>query len=73
MLSKIIPNRKKIIETRIRQGLTVADVAKKCNVSRQAIYQIERGTNRANPKVAKLIAETLDMEYDELFKIEIDG
>lgn len=57
-----------VAEIRNRRGLSVAELARRVGVSRQAIYSIEDGTYIPNTAVALRLAETLNSTVEELFR-----
>lgn len=54
---------------RMKAGYTAVDLAKKMNVSKSTIGQIERRVNGASPAICKEITDILGVEFDEIFEI----
>lgn len=57
----------KLIKTRESKGLTQSELAKKANISRPLIANIERGYASPSLKNAYKIAKALDSTIDEIF------
>lgn len=57
----------KIFEIRKQQGLTQAELAKKCKVTRQTINAIENDRYDPTLKLAFELAKVLNVSVDELF------
>lgn len=55
-------------EKRESKGLTQEALANKVHVTRQAIGNIENGSNKPSVEVAKLIAEELEFDWTEFFE-----
>jgi DNA-binding XRE family transcriptional regulator len=54
---------------RISKGMTVADVAIKAGLTKQALYNIVHEKNCAKPGTAKSIADSLNVPLDEIFDL----
>lgn len=52
---------------RMSKGLTQEQLASEVGVVRQTICEIERGKNKPSVKVAKKIAEVLDLDWTNFF------
>jgi putative transcriptional regulator len=59
--------RKKLIETRKKLSLTQEDLAKKANISRAYLANIEAGKYTPSLEVAKNLSSLLNMSIDDLF------
>lgn len=57
--------------TRIKQGHTVASLAKACGLNTNTLYGIERGDG-LSPVIAKQIYDKMGLTFDDLFEI-IEG
>ncbi|HLR72242.1 MAG TPA: helix-turn-helix transcriptional regulator [Pseudogracilibacillus sp.] len=60
----------KILKLRKSKGFTQAELAKKCNVSRQTINAIENDRYDPTLKLAFKIASTLNTTVDNVFQPE---
>ncbi|WP_168190104.1 helix-turn-helix transcriptional regulator [Caloramator sp. E03] len=60
------PNNLQVI--RIKKGFTYRALGKKAGISYLSIIRAEEGKN-IFPKTAKAIAEALEVDFDEIFKI----
>ncbi|MGB9866743.1 MAG: helix-turn-helix domain-containing protein [Bacillota bacterium] len=60
----------KLIELRIRSGLSQRALAKKCGLSSTYISQLESGDRAPSPRAAKVLCEALGVDFDTLFTIE---
>lgn len=58
----------KILELRKSQGFTQAELAKKCNVSRQTINAIENDRYDPTLRLAFKIANVLQTTVDDVFQ-----
>ena len=66
---RIIPNKEKIINARIRMGLTGKKLAERIGTSRQTILNLESGSS-VSPVTSKAVCDILEKPFDELFTIE---
>lgn len=55
-------------EERQKANMTQNELAEKCGVIRQTISEIEAGRNKPSVKLAKAIAEVLDLKWEEFFE-----
>jgi DNA-binding XRE family transcriptional regulator len=69
-VTKIKMNTKKLIELRIKQGLSSLALGKKAEISSGAIWALENDTRDPSAATAKKITDALGVEFDELFTIE---
>ena len=60
----------KLIELRIKQGLSQTDLAGRAGITSGYMSQIESGLSTPSPKVAKLIAEVLRTDFDTIFLLK---
>mgnify|MGYP003294512796 CR=1 FL=1 len=51
---------------RIQKGWSVIQLAKKTGVSREAIYNYEKGVNFPSPEMLKKLAKVFDCDIKEL-------
>ncbi|WP_374707051.1 helix-turn-helix transcriptional regulator [Paenibacillus sp. J31TS4] len=54
----------------LKNGYSKADFAKKIDLSKAMTIQITNGDRCPSPKIAKRIAEVLNVEWDDIFVIE---
>lgn len=59
-----------LAQYRLKRGLTAIELAKKIDVSRQTIYAMEAGTYVPNTLVALKLAQVLDVQVEDLFRLE---
>ena len=59
----------KIKELRIKRGWNIREFGEKSNVNFSIISRIESGKSSPTPRTAKAIADALEIEFDEIFKI----
>jgi DNA-binding XRE family transcriptional regulator len=52
------------------RGWSVIDLAKKCKVAKQTIYQIEDGTNWIGLKTVQKVCRELGIDQHELFQFD---
>ena len=57
----------KLVELRIKQGLSQIELARGVGITGGYMSQIESGLSTPSPKVAKLIAEVLRTDFDTIF------
>lgn len=60
----------KIKQARKQKGLKCKDLAEMLGISREYFSRIETGKKRPSLKLLKKICETLDLDYNQMFKIE---
>ena len=60
----------KLVELRIKQGLSQIDLARGVGITSGYMSQIESGLSTPSPKVAKLIAEVLRADFDTIFLLK---
>lgn len=73
-MSKIIANGQKICRIRIHRGLSAKELAKIAGLSEFGLKRIENNcTKNPRPITAKLIADALGVDFDELFTIVNDN
>src|SRR5689334_5085246 len=63
----------KVGHIRAARGLSVAALASKVGLSRQALYAIEGGTYVPNTAVSLRLASALETSVEDLFRIEAAG
>ena len=66
-ISKVLAHN--LIVLREKHGLSVAKLAEKCNVTRQAIYQVEAGDNWISLPLIEALCKVYKIEQHELFQI----
>ncbi len=57
---------KKLCEMREKRGLTQAEVARRADVSREAITRIEKGTLNLSLKMLEILADIFECSTDEI-------
>ena len=60
----------KLVELRIKQGLSQIELARGVGITGGYVSQIESGLSTPSPKVAKLIAEVLRTDFDTVFLLK---
>ena len=60
----------RLAQIRKSRGLGASDLARRVNVSRNAIHPIEAGTYVPNTEVALNLARELEVSVDELFSLQ---
>lgn len=65
----ILPEIEKIQILRIKKGLSRYGLSKKAGLSKYAVARLEKGLTNPTPKIAKAIADALEVDLDEIFKI----
>lgn len=63
---------RRLIELRIRRGLSQRSLARRLGISSGYMSQLETGQRNPSPRMAKNICELLNVEFDELFDITDD-
>ncbi|MBC7926915.1 MAG: helix-turn-helix domain-containing protein [Bryobacteraceae bacterium] len=58
---------------REKRGISSAELAGQVGISRQTIYAIEAGTYVPNTTIALLLARSLEVPVEELFRLDDDG
>lgn len=53
------------------KGLNPNTFSKMAGLPVATVYRICRGTHAVSPRVAKAVAEQLDLEFEKLFRIEV--
>ena len=71
MRTKVIVRGDALIDSRIRSGMTVTDLARKAKVNHASIVRAEQGKN-VTPKIALSICEAVGKSFDDLFEIKRD-
>jgi transcriptional regulator with XRE-family HTH domain len=66
-ISKVLAHN--LVVLREKHKLSVIDVAKRCNVTRQAIYQVESGDRWISLPLIEALCKTYKIEEHELFQI----
>lgn len=59
-----------MVQKRLEKDLTQIELAKKVNVSNRTISEIERGTRYPSGKLAKRLADVLEVEMEMFYKDE---
>lgn len=59
-----------MIQKRLEKDLTQIELAKKVNVSNRTISEIERGNRHPSGKLAKRLADVLEVEMEMFYKDE---
>jgi transcriptional regulator with XRE-family HTH domain len=67
-LKKILAKSNALQEIRIKKGFTYRALGKKAGISYLSIIRAEEGKS-VFPKTAKAIADALEVDFDEIFKI----
>jgi len=57
-------------ETRIKKGYTQRALARKAGTSHSYISQIESGDRTPGPKIAQVICNALEVNFDDIFFIK---
>lgn len=57
-------------ELLIKKGFTKNSFSKRTKLSQPTVQQISSGKRRPSPTSAKIIAEVLEVSFDDLFKID---
>lgn len=68
-MKKIKTNTEKLIEIRIKKGLSISKLSNLTNITQTGLTNIEREKANPSPKTAKALAEALELEFDDLFEI----
>jgi putative molybdopterin biosynthesis protein len=63
----------RVAAVRTNRGLSVAELAKRIDVTRQTVYAIEAGSYMPNTEVALRIARELEVPVEELFQLADAG
>lgn len=58
-----------ITKARMKNGLTQAELARRCNLTKGAISRVEKG-NAVTPSTAKAITDTLGTEFEDCFTFQ---
>ena len=66
---KIMANCSKLVELRIKAGLSRVALAERTGASQPTISRIESGKASASPILANKIAESLGIPFDDIFSI----
>lgn len=66
-ISKVLAHNLQVL--REKNGLSVMDIAKKCDVSRQTIYQLESGDQWISLSLVESLCKFYKIEEHELFQI----
>lgn len=69
MFTEINVDTIKIRKLRIKKGWNLREFGRRSNLNVSIISRIESGKSLPTPKTAKAIADTLEIEFDEVFKI----
>lgn len=59
----------KIKHLRVKKGLSLRDLSQKTGIAFSTLSLIENGKTSPRPKTAKAIADALEVDFDEIFKI----
>lgn len=59
----------KFVEARIRKGLSQTELGTRASITSGYVSQIENGLYSPSPKVAKVLAKVLGVDFDEIFLI----
>lgn len=59
----------KVEQLRIKKGWNLRELANIARVSFSCISKVEKGESTPRPNTAKAIADALEVEFDEIFKI----
>lgn len=70
MRAHIIVKPEKLVEARLRAGMTQNMLAKALGLSRVYIATLESGERSPSPVTAKKLIKVLDCSFDDLFKVE---
>lgn len=57
-----------LIELRKKENISQEELAKKCNTTQMTISNIENGTRRPSPELAKEIAKVLNFKWTEFYE-----
>lgn len=57
-----------LIESRKAKGLTQEQLAEMCNTTQMTISNIENGTRRPSPRLSKLIANVLNLDWTKFYE-----
>ncbi|KRQ85845.1 helix-turn-helix protein [Caloramator mitchellensis] len=68
-MSHIQANGSKIRELRIKKGWTLRELGIRTGINFSIISRLEAGESSPRPKTAKAIADALEVDFDEIFKI----
>lgn len=66
---KIKADSLRLINLRVREGLSITEFSKKVGVSQPTISRIESGKFSLSPFLANKIAVTLKVPFDDIFSI----
>ena len=55
---------------RIKQGLSMAALAKRAKISAATVYNLENRRGSVSPTTAKKVCEAMDKPFEKLFEIE---
>ena len=58
---------------RMKKGWSQRDLSEKTGINTAVISQIERGKRKPQPRTAFRICEALEVDFEELFFVEIPG
>lgn len=61
-------SRQWLIDSRIKIGLTQQEVSSKINISRAHYTNIENGTRRPSPELAKAIGNVLNIDWENFYE-----
>ncbi|CCJ33059.1 helix-turn-helix domain-containing protein [Caloramator australicus] len=68
-MNNIQVNVKRIKEIRIKKGWTIRDLGERAGINYAIVSKLENGKSSPRPKTAKAIADALEVDFDEIFKI----
>lgn len=59
--------------TRIKKGYSISKLAREIKMTRVTVQNIFNNNAKTTPETAKKICDVLDVEFDEIFKIQEDN
>lgn len=67
----ILINNKKLKKAMFIKGFSLTDLAKEIGVGVSYLSQIVNGKKKPSPKLAKKIADALEVEVEDIFEFEL--
>jgi predicted transcriptional regulator len=68
---KVIVNVQRLNQVLAEKGLTANLFAKQSPISMPTAYRVIKGNYSPTPRIAKIIAESLGVPFEEIFTVEV--